>query len=136
MAGRPAARPLVIIESPFAGDTPLEKMENANYLKRILRDSLGRGEAPFASHAIYPCCLNDDDPEQRRLGMSCGYDWMTVATKVVFYVDRGVSKGMNAAKVEADRRGKPIEIRRLDDPTIGNVACATLNNDPRHWSNR
>lgn len=47
----------VIIESPYAGNVEA----NATYLRRCLRDSLLRGEAPFASHAIYtlPGVLDD-----------------------------------------------------------------------------
>ena len=54
----------VIIESPYAGDVE----RNLRYLRACTRDSLMRGEAPFASHAIYsqPGVLDDHDPEQRR----------------------------------------------------------------------
>jgi hypothetical protein len=39
----------VVIESPYAGDVGL----NLLYLRACLADSLSRGEAPYASHAIY-----------------------------------------------------------------------------------
>ena len=44
----------VIIESPFKGNTPAEEAENIAYAKEVMRDSLYRGEAPFASHLLYP----------------------------------------------------------------------------------
>jgi hypothetical protein len=67
----------VIIESPWAGDTAA----NAEYLRRCLVDSLGRGEAPFASHRMYTSALDDADPEQRERGILAGYacverDWL------------------------------------------------------------
>ena len=37
---------LVIVESPFAGDTE----RNIRYARACLADCLRRGEAPFASH--------------------------------------------------------------------------------------
>lgn len=40
---------LVIIESPFAGDV----VRNLRYLRACMRDCLRRGEAPYASHALY-----------------------------------------------------------------------------------
>ena len=39
----------VVIESPYAGDVK----RNRAYLKACLRDSLARGEFPFASHAVF-----------------------------------------------------------------------------------
>ena len=47
----------VIIESPFKGNTPAEEAENIAYAKEVMRDSLYRGEAPFASHLLYPQML-------------------------------------------------------------------------------
>lgn len=48
---------LVIIESPYAGDVD----RNLEYLRAAMRDCLKRGEAPFASHALYtqPGVLDD-----------------------------------------------------------------------------
>ena len=48
---------LVIIESPYAGD--IEK--NVAYARDCVRDSLMRGEAPYASHLLYtqPNILDD-----------------------------------------------------------------------------
>lgn len=49
----------VIVESPYAGD--IER--NMRYLRACLADCLRRGEAPFASHAIYtqPGVLDDSE---------------------------------------------------------------------------
>ena len=57
-----------MIESPYAGDTAA----NLAYLQRCIEDSLGKGEAPFASHGFYTNYLRDDDPQQRSLGIDCG----------------------------------------------------------------
>jgi hypothetical protein len=40
---------LVIIESPYAGNVEL----NVSYARRAVKDSLGRGESPIASHLLY-----------------------------------------------------------------------------------
>ena len=51
--------PIVIIESPFAGDVD----KNIEYARKCVRDSLNRGEAPSASHLLYtqPGILDDDE---------------------------------------------------------------------------
>lgn len=104
-------RPIVIVESPFAGD--VEK--NQRYARAALRDCITRGEAPLASHLLYtqPGVLRDEDEQERWLGMSIGWEFMRVAERVVVYVDLGVSKGMQAGIMEAYRRGMLVEQRSL-----------------------
>ena len=53
----------VIIESPYTGDVE----RNLEYARRCMRDSIKRGEAPFASHLLYthsPSNLTDGDLDQ------------------------------------------------------------------------
>lgn len=92
-----APHPLVIIESPYAGD--IER--NTRYLRACMADSLHRGEAPIASHGPYtqPGVLDDNDPEQRALGIRAGFLWRERVPDVVtaFYLDFGWSPGMLAA---------------------------------------
>lgn len=83
----------VIIESPYAGDLA----RNRAYLGRCIRDSILRGENPYASHAIIPLGLNDANPEERQIGIELGYDEWRFADAVVFYTDYGMSNGMQAA---------------------------------------
>lgn len=85
---------LVILESPFAGDVTA----NLAYARAAMRDSLLRGEAPIASHLLYtqPGVLDDNLPHERELGIAAG---LAVADRAVFYVDRGWSGGMLAARV-------------------------------------
>jgi hypothetical protein len=101
----------VIIESPFAGNTVLNK----RYLAACLRDSLVRGEAPFASHAIYtlPGVLDDDIPSERELGINAGLTWGRVADATVVYMDLGISSGMKKGIEDASHHGRAIEYRWL-----------------------
>lgn len=100
---------LVIVESPFAGD----RRTNRAYLRACLRDSLKRGEFPFASHAIYTQVLDDDDPEERNLGIRAGLAWGRKAAASVIYADRGISKGMALGIVDANEHGRPVILRYL-----------------------
>lgn len=102
-------RARVVIESPYAGDT----VRNVNYARAAIKDSLARGEAPIASHLLLTQVLNDDDPDQRTMGIEAGHSWIGQADRVVFYQDLGCSAGMAAAEKEARCAGVPCETRYL-----------------------
>lgn len=101
----------VIIESPYAG--AIEK--NIEYARLCIKDSLLRGEAPIASHLLYTQegILNDDIPEERKLGINAGFAWYDSAETIVFYLDLGISKGMESAKKKAEKNNKNIEYRTI-----------------------
>lgn len=102
---------LVIIESPFAGD--VEK--NLRYLRAAMRDCLLRGEAPFASHAIYTQAgvLDDGVEHERQLGIAAGLVWGAQAHATVVYTDLGESRGMKYGIANARACNRPIEYRAL-----------------------
>jgi len=100
---------LVVIESPFSGDLTTHK----GYLQECILDCLNRGEAPFASHQMYTDALDDDNKQERKLGIDCGYAWMNVAEAVVFYIDFGWSKGMLAALKKCSELRLDAETRRI-----------------------
>lgn len=101
----------VIIETPYAGD--IER--NLRYLRACMNDSLMRGEAPFASHALYtqPGVLRDSVPAERARGIHAGFAWREVAELTAVYVDLGVSSGMHYGIRDAERRGCAVSIRSL-----------------------
>lgn len=101
---------LVIIESPFAGEVD----KNVEYARRAMLDSLSRGEAPIASHLLYTQMLDDNIQEHRALGIGAGLAWRKVCDLPVFYVDRGWSGGMVAARELYEREGIEYEIRTID----------------------
>lgn len=99
----------VILESPYAGD--IER--NVAYAKACMRDSLYRGEAPLASHLLYPGILDDNGPVERMMGIVAGLAWLDFAELHVFYIDYGYSSGMAYAKEYCERIGKPFIERKL-----------------------
>ena len=113
---------LVVLESPYAGDVD----RNVAYARAAVGDCLRRGEAPIASHLLFtqPGILDDDVPEERRLGIDAGLAWHAVADAIVFYLDLGWSSGMygaldrirtfNMAARSGGRPTVPVEQRRLD----------------------
>lgn len=83
---------LVVIESPYAGNVTL----NLRYLRAAMTDCLTRGEAQYASHALYtqPGVLRDDVPEERALGIRAGLAWGDRGDVRAVYGDLGVRPGM------------------------------------------
>lgn len=102
---------IVCIESPFAGD----EERNLRYLRAAMKDCLLRGEAPYASHALYtqPGVLDDSIPEERQLGITAGFEFKTVARVTVVYTDLGTSKGMEYGIQAAHAVSCPVEYRTL-----------------------
>lgn len=106
---RPMRR--IILESPYAGDIEA----NVRYAQKALKDSLDRGEAPLASHLLYPQVLDDTKPEERKLGIAVGFEWMGLADAMAVYTDHGISRGMKAAIDYAHVISLPVEYRSLVD---------------------
>lgn len=104
--------PLVIIESPFAGDVDT----NIRYARACMRDSLIRGEFPFAMHLLYTQdgILDDDILEERNLGIEAGLAWGKHANKTVVYTNLGITPGMEKGIQRAKEEGREIEYRELE----------------------
>lgn len=100
---------LVIIESPFKGNRAV----NVKYAQRCMLDSLKRGEAPFLSHLLYTQCLEDDKPEDRKLGMEAGREWIRASDKTAVYTDYGVSDSMLRGIDLAEILDHKIEYRTI-----------------------
>jgi hypothetical protein len=115
-------RPLrVIIESPL-GSRPdgsriqpgsPEWQENVMYVQACMLDSLKRGEAPYASHALYPQCLNDATPAEREQGIQAGFAWGECGELVAVYADKGITPGMQRGIDRATAAGQHVELRYL-----------------------
>lgn len=117
----------VILESPFAGRgedsvaKSIDREQNIEFARRCLRDCALRDESALASHLIWtqPHVLDDDNPEERKLGIALGLAWSSVADYHVFYTDRGWSRGMMEALYFCLKAGKELYIRGLaKDPIL------------------
>ena len=108
---------LVILESPYRGDDGHANLErNRNYARECMRDSIiNHGEFPFASHLLYTQegILDDEDPEERILGIEIGLAWGEHAEATVVYTDFGITEGMRLGIERAKEVGRPVEHRTL-----------------------
>lgn len=82
------------IESPYAGDVA----RNTLYLERCIRWCVDNGFAPYASHKMMTTALNDLLPNERMLGIECGYAFRRLVECRIFFIDYGMSTGMKAAR--------------------------------------
>jgi hypothetical protein len=111
----------VIVESPYAGTSPwrlvafFQRMRNRRYARQCVRDSLMRGESPFASHLLFTQrgILRDEIPAERQRGIAAGLAWLGVADASVVYTDRKISPGMKLGVEAAKASGIPVEFRTL-----------------------
>lgn len=106
---------LVYIESPYAKSKDFSVEDHVEYAKLCMLDCFRRGEFPFVSHLLYPQVLDDLTAEERKLGMKAGEAWATYADIRVFYIDKGVSKGMTLGEHNAATLGQRVERRTLQD---------------------
>lgn len=104
----------VVLETPYGGDTP----RNLRFLRACMYDCLMRGEAPYASHALYTQLgvLNDDNADERQMGISAGFEVRKLFSKTVFYTNLGESRGMIEARKAVKELGNhEVEDRQLPD---------------------
>ena len=110
---------LVALESPFAGDVAA----NLTYARACMKDCFDRGEYPFASHLLYTQegILDDDIPEERRLGIEAGLAWEKSADVTVVYTDLGITEGMEYGIERAHEAGRLVEVRELGSHIVNSL---------------
>jgi hypothetical protein len=108
------------IESPYDGATDDIIRRNILYARAACKDALLRGYVPYASHLFFtqPGLLDDKVPEERELGMEAGKALIREAAGYsLFYMDLGMSKGMQWGKQDAIKSGRIVEeVRILPEP--------------------
>lgn len=114
----PKNSPITQIESPFSAPTRGGIVRNVYYTMLAVRDSLERGEVPYASHLFYTQMLDDNTPHERQLGIDAGLIIGRLAELTAVYVDLGVSRGMEYGIESAKKAGRSVEIRRLFDEQL------------------
>lgn len=96
-------RPLVYICSPYADDI----LNNERKARRYCRFAIRVNTIPIASHLLYPQLLNENDPEDRRLGLFFGLVLLTKCEECWVFGNR-ISNGMAQEISKARRRGIPV----------------------------
>lgn len=110
-------RKAVLVVTPFMAEDPAKAAKMNRYALRATKDSLGKNEAPLASHLFYSEVLNVRNPIERDIGLQSQLTWLKAADIVAVYLDFGITPAMQVAINAAVLKNKRIEYR-----TIGNVA--------------
>ena len=107
----------VVIESPYKGNEK-EMQINEIYGEFAMHDCLvNHNESPYASHLLYTrkYVLRDWVPEERKLGIEAGFYWRDVSEQSNFYVDLGVTDGMNLGIDDCNEKEKEYRLRSLPE---------------------
>lgn len=102
---------LVVIESPYAR----EKVHDIAYAKQCMKDSLARGEYPLSNCLLYTehGILNLLNATDRYTEIASALGWMTVADRLVVYLDHGLTPIMEASIRHANAHRIPVDYRRI-----------------------
>lgn len=106
----------VDIESPYSAKTSSGVKRNIRYARACVRDSLLRGEIPFASHIFFTQTgiLDDNIPKERTKGILAGKALIEkLGATTVVYTDMGMSKGMELGIERAKTQKRKIQYRSL-----------------------
>ena len=96
-------RPMVYICSPFAGDVD-NNIEAGRHYSRFAVDS---GYIPIAPHLLFPQFLNDNNVQERQLGLFFGNVLMSKCLELWVFGDH-VSVGMENEISRAKRKNYTI----------------------------
>lgn len=104
---------LIFVASPYSRD--VEK--NIEFAKEACRHVLNEGNAFFCPHLLYPQILDDDNLEERKLGINMGKEFLDKCDELWVFGNR-ISSGMFEEIEFARRKGIPIKrIMELDMQT-------------------
>jgi len=95
-------KPLVYVASPFAGDTEY----NTVMARKYCRFAVTQGCIPIAPHLLYPQILEEDNPDEREMGISFALTLLELCD-VLWVFGGTVSKGMAREIEKADKLGIP-----------------------------
>lgn len=92
----------IYVASRYAGDVDANVAAAVTYCRHVVDE----GYMPVASHLLYPQILNDNNPEERELGLLFGLSLLAVCDEV--WVFGTVSSGVAQEIEEAKRLKKQI----------------------------
>ena len=92
----------VFVCSPYRGDTTHNTLFARAYCARICE----KGWVPYAPHLLFPQFLNDDNPQDRGIGIKCGIAMLELMDEV--WVFGEPTEGMRAEIKVAEDLGLPI----------------------------
>lgn len=93
----------IYVASKYSGDVDANVAAAIGYCRRLIDE----GYMPIASHLLYPQILNDNNPEERELGLMFGLALLRLCDEV--WVFGSVSEGVAREIEEAKRLKKRLK---------------------------
>ena len=121
------ARDLDVVGMNCVGQDPEMNLGALELAKRFANVKAIIGYCPLAPHLMFPQFLNDNDPEQRILGITLGVEQMKVCDEIWIFGGR-ISNGMAFELEKAKELGIPV---RLYDDDGNRISPATMMIDDR-----
>jgi len=99
----------VYICSRFRADEKHSVEDNIRRALFACTYALNHNYAPFAPHLIYPRCLDDDVPSERKIGLAAGQAWLQTCDEL-WQWGATISEGMAAEIALAHELGIPVRV--------------------------
>ena len=108
---------IVFICSPFAGDIDM----NTRRARRFGRFAVTEKAVPIIPHLMYPQFLEEEDPEERQLGIDMGLVLLSKCHELWVFGNR-ISSGMSVEIAKAKRWKIPIRYFTNECEETGGVS--------------
>lgn len=102
---------LFYICSPYRGVTKEEVEKHIKYAKELTRTVLLHGFGVVTPHLYITNCLDDSNPEERKLGLVASLEILKKCDVIYVGQRYGISEGMAAEIKEAEKLGIPVFYR-------------------------
>ncbi|QSX09558.1 hypothetical protein J0B03_05710 [Alkalibacter rhizosphaerae] len=104
---------IVFICSPYAGDIDGNTMR----ARRYARFATATGAVPVIPHLMYPQFLEEDDPDERQLGIDMGLTLLKQCSELWVFGNK-ISSGMSVEIEKAEQWEIPIRFFSIDCKVI------------------
>ena len=100
---------LVYICSPYRAEDDAQFERQLKYTRELARTEVFKGHNVVVPHLYYPQFLDDNDDNERTLGMLSAINTMNYCDKIVVGIKYGKSVGMLAEIAHAESNNMLIE---------------------------
>ena len=104
---------LVYVCSPYRGETE----KHRKYAKELTRAVLEAGGVPVTPHLYIALVLDDEEPEERKLGLSAGHEPLKSCPFILIGGKFGISEGMRG-EIELARKIGTQEVMLKDGKLV------------------
>jgi hypothetical protein len=98
----------IYICSPYRAKTEEGLKDNIGLAKRMSRYAAMKGHTVLCPHLLYPRFLDDDNEQEREIGIQSGLELLKIADEVWVASGR-ISEGMSREIAKAGELGIPVQ---------------------------